>query len=151
MSTPISGKMPWTQALAGPLTGATCLWQDLDGLHVEPAPESSPPTSVLWGWRGDGILVRVRLDGDTAFVAIHEPTATEGSAGSGSGFSGTLPWSPDDGRIAASHGRGPSAHGGGVGAAYEQIVVAGIGDGTGPSTFVRPAPPQHSQPTADQA
>src|SRR5206468_2559104 len=52
------GVTTWAQAVAGPLAEATCLWQDLDGLHVAPAPADPPPTSILWGWTDDGILLR---------------------------------------------------------------------------------------------
>jgi hypothetical protein len=135
MSTLAPGRMSWADALAGPLAGATCLWQDLDGLHVESAPASPPPTSLLWGWHGDTHLVRVRLDGDIAFVAVH----TVAAGGPADGVAGVLPWAPGDHRIAAHHGRGPSADAGGLGAAYEQIVVDGIADGVGPITFVRPS------------
>jgi hypothetical protein len=134
MSSPVPGKMAWRQALTGPLAGVTCLWQDLDGLHVEAAPDSPPPTSILWGWRDPAYLVRVRLDGQTAFIAVHDASGTDAAASSGSQ---TLPWSTGDHRVAASHG--PAAQDGGVGAVYEQITVAGIGDGTGPITFLRPA------------
>ena len=72
-SGPAAGKMTWAQALTGPLAETTCLWQDLDGLHVEPAPASPPPTSLIWGWCGRDHLVRLRLDGDTAYVAVHGP------------------------------------------------------------------------------
>lgn len=131
-----AGRMPWADAVAGPLRGATCLWQDLDGLHVEAAPEHVPPTSILWGWVDGVRLVRARLDGGMAFVAVLD------YAGSGEppGAVRTLPWSAGDGRVEANRGRGPDRGGGGVGAAYEQIVVDGIGDGTGPVTFIRPAP-----------
>jgi hypothetical protein len=132
-----SGKMTWPQAVTGPLAGATCLWQDLDGLHIEPAPELPPPTSVLWAWADDNSrLARVRLDGGTAFVAMHQ----EQRAGLAQG-NRTLPWSLQDGRIAATHGRGPAPEDSGVGAVYEQIVVDGISDGTGPVTFLRPLRP----------
>jgi hypothetical protein len=47
-----------------------------------------------------------------------------------------VPWALDDGRIAASAGRGPGPDGGGAGARYEQVIVGGIGDG--PITFLRP-------------
>jgi hypothetical protein len=134
---PASGQMEWHKALAGPLAGATCLWQDLDGLHVEQAPADPPYTSILWAWRPDSWLVRVRLDGRTAFVAIHD--------GASRGATPTVPWdvgdsqSAGDLRVAASKGRGPAPAADGTGAAYEQIVVDGIGDGTGPVTFIRPA------------
>lgn len=125
------GTMSWEAAVAGPLRTATCLWQDLDGLHVESAPPAPPAASILWAWRDDGWLIRARLDGGTALIAVHHP---EESSNTGT----TLPWSPADGRIAASNGRGPASQDGGVGAAYQQIVVDGIDDGTGPITFLRP-------------
>ncbi|MGO9294538.1 MAG: hypothetical protein ACLP52_11815 [Streptosporangiaceae bacterium] len=124
---PASGRMSWTEAVAG----ATCLWQDLDGA----APDASPPTSILWAWRPDSWLVRARHDGDVALVAVHD----------GGGLAATVPWdtghgsSPGDLRVAASRGRGPSADHGEAGATYEQVVVNGISDGTGPVTFLRPA------------
>jgi hypothetical protein len=138
MSTsPASGRMPWADAVTGPLAEATCLWQDLDGLHVSRAPAAPPPTSILWAWRPDAWLVRARLDGHIAFVAVHD----------GTGLARTVPWNTGDGRtdgdlrVAASRGRGPSPDRGGAGAAYEQIVVDGTSDGVGPVTFLRPAPP----------
>ena len=123
------GRMSWDEAAAGPLAGATCLWQDLDGLHVEAAPSAAPPTSILWGWCGDWLLVRVRLDGQTSYVAVHDPAVQHPAR--------TVPWSPEDGRVAGSLGRGPDPAGGGTGATYEQVVVDA--DGGGPVTFVRPA------------
>ncbi len=132
---PASGRMSWTEAVAGPLAGATCLWQDLDGMHVGAAPETAPPTSILWAWRPDSWLVRARLDSDVAFVAVHD----------GAGLAATVPWdaghgsSAGDLRVAASRDRGPSADRGGAGATYEQVVVDGISDGAGPVTFLRPA------------
>lgn len=126
---PLDGRKTWAQALAGPLAGATCLWQDLDGLHVAPPPETAPPTSVMWAWRPDALLVRLRLDGQTAYVAVHDPADAAPVP--------VVPWDPADGRVAGSAGRGPDASGGGVGAPYEQVIVDGAGDG--PVTFVRPA------------
>jgi hypothetical protein len=124
--------MSWAQAAVGPLRGATCLWQDLHGLHVERAPEIAPPTSVLWGWLEGVRLVRVRLDDQTAFVAVLTGADIHGTR--------ALPWSPSDGRVASAQGRGPDARDGGVGAAYEQVIVDGIDDRTGPVTFIRPVP-----------
>lgn len=120
------GRMSWAEAVAGPLEGATCLWQDLDGLHVEAAPSAAPPTSILWGWRGDSLLVRLRLDGQTAYVAVHDPAVQVPVK--------TVPWNPEDGRVAGSAGRGPDRSSG-TGAEYEQAVVDA--DGGGPITFVR--------------
>lgn len=122
--------MNWADAFSGPLDGCMCLWQDLDGLHVEPAPADPPPTTILWGWRGESALVRVRLDGDTAYVGVHDPATSP--------LTGVVPWSPSDGRVAASAGRGPSMEDGGVGARYEQAIVGGLD--SGPVTFIRPAP-----------
>lgn len=131
---PISGGlMGWAAAVSGPLDGCTCLWQDLDGLHAEPPPQLAPPASILWGWRGGSHLVRVRLDGDDAYVAVHDMTAA------GPVPERTVPWAVDDLRVAASTGRGPGPEGGGVGARYEQVIVGGIE--TGPIAFVRPARP----------
>jgi hypothetical protein len=127
MVMPPTGRMSWAQAIAGPLAGATCLWQDLDGLHVAPAPAQPPYTSIVWGWRDDALLVRVRIDAGTAFVAVHAP------AGPGVG---TVPWDGEDGRVAAA--RGPSVASDGVGAKYEQVVVPASIAG-GPVTFIRPA------------
>lgn len=135
------GRMTWAKAVSGPLVGCTCLWQDLDGLHVEPAPSNAPPTSILWGWRGDGFLVRTRLDEDTAYVAaVADLTALGPDAGPGT-VTTTVPWSVEDGRVAAAvsaaeAGRGPEPGRGGVGTRYEQIIVDGID--TGPITFIRP-------------
>ena len=98
-------------------------------MHVEPPPGATPPTSILWGWRDNSYLVRVRLDEDDAYVAVHQAA--------GIALEQTVPWSPDDGRVAANTGRGPGPDTGGVGARYEQVVVGGIE--TGPIVFVRPA------------
>ena len=128
---PREGGMTWAEAITGPLAGATCLWQDLDGLHVSAAPDAPPPTSILWGWHPGSWLVRARLDDDTVLVAVHD----------GGGAARTVPWSPgeEDGRIAAN--RGPSRQDGGAGAVYEQVVIDGIDEGCGPVTFIRPASP----------
>ncbi|AXH95960.1 hypothetical protein [Ornithinimicrobium avium] len=48
----------------------TCQWQDLDGFHHAPMPPTPPSTSLLHGWDSEGTtLIRVRWDGDRAFVA----------------------------------------------------------------------------------
>jgi hypothetical protein len=145
MSSPAAGRMAWAQALAGCLDGVTCLWQDLDGLHVDLAPADPPPTSVLWGWGEDEHLVRVRLDDGTAFVAVH----AAGPAGPGASGTAVLPWGAGDHRVDASQGRGPAADACGVGAAYEQIVVDGIDDGVGPVTFLRPVRAARARQPAD--
>jgi hypothetical protein len=134
--------MTWSEALSGPLAGCTCLWQDLDGLHVEQPPLDAPPTSILWGWRGGSFLVRARLDGDTAYVAAVADVAALDPADGPVAPVVTVPWSLDDGRVAAAvgaadAGRGPGREHGGVGARYEQVIVGGLE--TGPITFVRPA------------
>jgi hypothetical protein len=132
------GRMSWAEAVSGPLAGCTCLWQDLDGLHVEPPPADPPPTSVLWGWRSDSVLVRARLDGDIAYLAVHD----EKAAGADTVPVTTVQWALNDGRVAAAvaavgAGRGPVPANGGLGTPYEQLIVGGIG--TGPVTFIRPA------------
>jgi hypothetical protein len=136
---PDSWGRTWAEVIAGPLAGATCLWQDLDGLCVSVAPADVPPTSILWGWRADGWLVRVRLDGDAAFVAELGPTEISEAGGAVR----TVSWDVradgrGDARVAGV--RAPGVPPGlGPGAEYEQVVVNGIEDGVGPITFVRPA------------
>ncbi len=66
MTTPLT----WAEAAAGPLDGLECLWQDLDGVHLGAAPDTPPPTSILWAWEPDGdLVVRCRLDGDVVYLA----------------------------------------------------------------------------------
>ena len=40
----------WTALRESALAGYTCLWQDLDGVHIAPAPPDAPRTSILWAW-----------------------------------------------------------------------------------------------------
>jgi hypothetical protein len=131
---------PWATVISRELAGATCLWQDLDGLHVDAVPSNAPSTSILWGWRPDGSLLRVRLDADRAFVFELSPAAVEAAGGAVE----TVPWDvrPNgrgDARVAGVRGPGPDS--GGAGAVYEQVVVNGIGDGVGPVAFLRPVAP----------
>lgn len=125
---PLEGRMAWPKALAGPLAGATCLWQDLDGLRVEAPPAASPPISIMWAWRTNGLLVWLRLDGQTAYVAVHEATTQA--------LLPTVPWDLSDGRVLGSVGRGPDGSPGGVGTRYEQVILDQ--DSSGPISFVRP-------------
>jgi hypothetical protein len=119
------GRMAWAEALSL-LNEATCLWQNIDGLHVASPPSDPPLTSILWGWGPGDRLVRVRLDGATAHVAVLErpPAAVP-----------TVPWSPDDGRV-KSHDR-QSIPSNGLGTPYEMVV---FGAADIPITFLRPAP-----------
>jgi hypothetical protein len=124
------GQLTWADAITGPLAGATCLWQDLDGLHAEPAPQAAPPTSILWGWRDD-TLIRVRLDGETAYVAVL--TAPDVGVA-------TVPWDlrrEGDGRVAGL--RGPATKTSTAYGKFEQVIVDGTSEGRGPITFIRPA------------
>ena len=89
----------WADAIEGPLAGATCLWQDLDGIHHEPPTREAPPTHVLWAWT-DQTLVRVRLDGNEVFVATLRWPLPAG-AGPGVSVIRPLPWAADDKRVAA--------------------------------------------------
>jgi hypothetical protein len=128
--------LPWAEAVRGQLAGATCLWQDLDGLHVAAVPHDAPPTSVLWGWREDGTLLRVRLDGDAcgvvAFIAELDAASADQLAVP------VVGWDADkDGRVAGLRRADPAIAG--AGGPYQQVVVDGIEEGTGPVTFLRPA------------
>jgi len=122
------GSMQWAEAVARHLAGATCLWQDLDGLHVQGPPDQAPPTSTLWAWTPDGGMVRVRLDAATAYVACCG--AADGEP--------ALPWSPEDGRVHAVRPAASSTAG--LDLRLRQVVVDGLDAGTGPVTFLRPAP-----------
>lgn len=81
----------WNQARSL-LADATCLWQDLDGLHHQSIPESAPPTSILWAWwdSPDLRVARLRIDGDTVYLAV---------ARWPSDSTHTIAWGGDDGRV----------------------------------------------------
>lgn len=61
------GRLEWGDVV-GELAGATCVWQDLKGLHSGPVPEDAPLASHLWAWRGSQSW-RFRVDGDTCVGA----------------------------------------------------------------------------------
>lgn len=55
----------WSAVRASAIQEMTCLWMDLDGLHLEKAPADSPPGCThLWGW-SDGAWARLRIEGDS--------------------------------------------------------------------------------------
>jgi hypothetical protein len=55
------GRRPWEQIRAL-LSGCTCLWADLDGLHADEPPADPPLATHLWAWDTSRLL-RVRIDG----------------------------------------------------------------------------------------
>ena len=126
------GRSTWAVVLAGELADATCLWQDLDGLHVGPAPAAPPPTTLVWGWTATGTLLRLRLDGETVFLARWD----------GGGGTTTLAWPPTEGRVLAY--RGVERTAGGLGTAYVEVTVHPDDPDAahGPVTFIRPADPR---------
>jgi hypothetical protein len=129
-STISGGSRTWDQAVAD-LTGWTCLWQDLDGLHVASAPSDPPPTSILWAWSEDGAMARLRMAGDNVYFATcpAEPVGASREA--------VLPWLPADKRVhGATFAPDTTA---GLDLRLEQVVVDGIDAGAGPITFQRPA------------
>ena len=136
---PDSRGKTWAEVVAGPLAGATCLWQDLDGLHESGPPAGAPPTSIVWGWRADGWLVRVRLDGEAAFVAELGP----GKLSEAGGARRTVRWhvrADGLGDARAAEARAPEVLPElGSGAQYEQVVINATGEGVGPIAFIRPA------------
>jgi hypothetical protein len=116
----------WRATVEQVLVGHTCLWQDLDGLHVEPAPLEPPPTSILWAWSPAGQMVRVRLDDELAYVAVcpaNVPTTAVET------------WARNDGRVRAFRAAANSTSG--LELTLEQYVDDGIDSGTGPITFLR--------------
>lgn len=92
--------LTWEQALTTLLDGKDCLWQDLDGLHIEPAPAHAPPTSILWAWSTGAApaqteMVRLRLDpGQDGVTRVYAATATGGPGTALAAYK-------DDGRTAA--------------------------------------------------
>lgn len=88
------GVMSWNDARTNYLTGTAALWQDPEGLHLGPiAPgEPAPPTSILWAWSQER-LMRIRLDGENAFVAC--------IARSDAPLTPTFPWRRSEGRVAS--------------------------------------------------
>jgi len=132
------GRMSWAQALAGPLAGATCLWQDLDGVHRAAPPMSAPHTSTVWGWTASGGMVRLRLDGDIAYVATCAAAVT--------GRRGLKPWSAGDHRVDAI--RPPKALD--QLESLEEVVVDDVTDGAGPITFIRLGSPGERSPQSNR-
>ncbi|MER5182586.1 hypothetical protein ABT009_30255 [Streptomyces sp. NPDC002896] len=74
------GRLVWTQASAL-LEGCQCTWTDLDGIHVADAPPDVLPVGAthLWGWAVDR-CVRVRFDGEAAYVAVLRTSEADGGA-----------------------------------------------------------------------
>ena len=134
----------WAQAIKGPLAGAMCLWQDLDGLHVAPPPPTAPPTHLLWAWT-DQAMVRLRLDDEEVFVASL-PWPLPADVGPGVHVSRPLPWAKDDKRVAAVRDADDRAPGEVLGTRWLVVRDDGLGrasDGDVPAvgaiTFLRPA------------
>lgn len=69
------GRLDWDQARAV-LDGATCIWADLGGLHLAPAPDAAPPTSHLWAWWPGGDCARLRIDETQAYTAVLRAAGT---------------------------------------------------------------------------
>lgn len=77
------------QQLVGELADADrapmeCLWQDIDGVHLEGPPDSAPMTSILWMWPAEASrageerrVYRIRLDGEQAYLATAGPADIE--------------------------------------------------------------------------
>lgn len=118
--------VPWARVVTEALVGHTCLWQDLDGLHIEPAPDQPPQTSILWAWSEAGAMVRMRLDGGVGYVA---------TCASGVPTTDVLPWAPADGRVQAVRHSATSLSG--LALRLEQHVDDGLDAGSGPITFFR--------------
>lgn len=124
------GRLDWAEARRL-LAGATCLWQDLDGLHVAATPDAAPPTSILWAWwHASEKVARLRLEGNVCYAAITKmpPNPTR-----------TVPWSAEDGRIAHYDATKPQAP---LVDTQFEIGVLQLPDpatGSAEVTFIRPA------------
>lgn len=118
---------PWAD-LVDRLAGHTCLWQDLDGYHVEAPPTQAPRTSILWAWAEDGSMVRVRIDDDRSIAYLATCPADVATTPLTS-------WDPHDRRIHAV--RRADSPEGGPDLVLEQYVDDSIVSGAGPITFLR--------------
>lgn len=73
-----TGWRPWS-GIRQVLDGCTCLWVDLHGVHLEPAPLDHPVGAThLWGWR-EHAWIRARLDSGQATAAMLRPEPTDES------------------------------------------------------------------------
>lgn len=117
----------WNEARAA-LEGATCMWQDLDGLHCATAPATAPPTSIVWAWwpYPSDKVARLRIDEDIVYLA---------EAAWPSGSTPTIPWGADDRRVAQYRSAPDTSIT--VTARFATAVVDGL-------TFVRPVDAQES-------
>ena len=71
------GRRPWPEVRAE-LAGYTCAWVDRYGLRVAESPAEPPVSTHLWGW-SEGRYVRVRVDGNEAYVGVlHETEPADG-------------------------------------------------------------------------
>lgn len=123
------GRLDWAAARQA-LVGASCLWQDLDGLHLAPPPKLAPPTSILWAWWDESEQVaRLRMDGETCYLAVAQMPANS---------TVTVPWPSEDGRIAHYDGAKPQAPR--VDLQFETGVLPSPDPATGYAdlTFIRP-------------
>ncbi len=73
------GRLPWTQARET-LADYTCVWLDLDGLHVGAPPRETPIATHIWGW-SNGHYARARLDTDAAYLGVLHETPPPSAAG----------------------------------------------------------------------
>jgi hypothetical protein len=102
------GRLPWDEARTH-LTGCTCLWADLDGVHADTAPADAPIASHLWGW-DEQRLLRARIDNDECVLA--ELDLTHNATGEPVQVTQRrIPtWPPDEGRVSVDERwRGRSA------------------------------------------
>ncbi len=72
------GLLDWT-TLRERLAGATCLWADVHGVRLGPAPECPPAFTHLWGWWPEARWARVRIDDGGGILAV----LTEEETGNG--------------------------------------------------------------------
>ncbi len=124
------GTMTWTEAITSHLRGWTCLWQDLDGLHIAAPPVAAPPTSILWAWSPDGARARLRLDDQVVHLALC-PADVPATA--------VEPWNPTDGRVRATRFAPDTTTG--LQLRLEHTVVPGSPSAGGPITFLRAVRP----------
>ncbi|HEY9390503.1 MAG TPA: hypothetical protein VIR27_12170 [Mycobacteriales bacterium] len=124
------GRLPWVRVRAE-LAGYTCAWVDRYGLRVGEPPAEPPVSTHLWGW-SEGRYVRVRVNGNDAYVGVlHETQPAEGVVEpvSVQERHAVMRGGPDSANAEPDDADGPARF------AVELLEVPG----PGPITFIRPS------------
>jgi len=132
------GRLEWG-GLRQAFDGWIGMWQDREGLHVEPLPPEVPRWAWLWGWSPTrDALLRARIDGTSCHTAILALRADGGGGPLGHSRlvsrGSVVPTvtllvarSREDGPVRQYIG--PDADDGGLGADYLMVQLPDLGEG----------------------